>query len=83
MGFKVELYIYDLTQGMAKSLLPMLGLNIDLEGVWHTAIVVHGVEWFFGSGGIEHSNPGGTLLGQPLKIEHLGETNVDQVSERA
>ena len=40
-----ELYIYDLTQGMASSMAPMLGLNFNLEGVWHTAIVVHGKEW--------------------------------------
>ncbi len=79
MGHKVELYIYDLSGGMAKSLLPMLGLNFDLEGVWHTAIVVHGLEWFYGSSGIEHCSPGGTLMGRPLKIEQLGETSISQV----
>lgn len=25
---------------------PLLGM--PLEGVWHTAIVCHGVEWFYG-----------------------------------
>ena len=45
MSYAVELYIYDLTQGMASSMAPMLGLNFNLEGVWHTAIVVHGKEW--------------------------------------
>ena len=39
--------------------------------------MVHGVEFFFGSGGIEKCTPGGTMLGQPLKKELLGQTNVD------
>ena len=30
-------------------------------------------EYFFGGGGIESCNPGGTQLGQPLKIEQVGE----------
>ena len=38
MAYPVKLYIYDLSQGMARSLGPALGLH-DLEGVWHTAIV--------------------------------------------
>jgi hypothetical protein len=88
MGYRVELYIYDLSQGMAKQLLPMLGmvgsmgLNFDLDGIWHTAIVVHNIEWFFGGGGIEHCNPGGTLMGRPLKVEHLGEPSLDLDSFR-
>ena len=41
---------------------------ITIDGVWHTAIVVHGVEWFYGGGGIENvSPPGTTMLGSPLK----------------
>merc|ERR1712047_13059 len=38
---------------------------------------VHGKEYFFGGGGIESCNPGGTQLGQPLKIEEMGETQID------
>ena len=82
MSYRVELYIYDLSAGMARQLAPMLGiggafgLNFDLEGIWHTAIVVHNTEWFFGGTGIERSTPGGTMMGQPLRIEHLGETSL-------
>jgi hypothetical protein len=32
---KVQLAVYDLTQGMAKQLGPAL-LGIEIEGVWHT-----------------------------------------------
>ena len=82
MSYRVELYIYDLSAGMARQLAPMLGiggafgLNFDLEGIWHTAIVVHNTEWFFGGTGIERSTPGGTMMGQPMRIEHLGETSL-------
>jgi len=76
MTYPVHLYIYDLSQGMARSLGPALGLH-DLEGVWHTAIVVHNKEIFFGSSGIEHCPPGATMLGQPLETKLLGKTNVN------
>ena len=62
MPYPVTLFIYDLSQGMARSLGPALGLH-DLEGVWHTSIVVHNTEIFFGGSGIEHCLPGGTMLG--------------------
>lgn len=76
MTFPVKLYIYDLSQGMARSLGPALGLH-DLEGVWHTAIIVHNTEIFFGGSGIEHCLPGSTMLGQPLEIKNLGNTSID------
>lgn len=76
MVFKVQVYIYDLTQGMARSLGPAL-LGRPLDGVWHTAIVVHGKEYFFGGGGIEWCRPGGTMMGNPLQVEDLGETQID------
>ena len=76
MSYPVALFIYDLSQGMARSLGPALGLH-DLEGVWHTSIVVHNTEIFFGGSGIEHCLPGGTMLGQPLQQKSLGNTNMD------
>ena len=78
----VELYIYDMTQGMAAVMSPILlgkylkiisvykfsarlffcnscfcvtGRRID--GVWHTAVVVFGREYFFGSQGITSCSP--------------------------
>ena len=76
MTHPVVLYVYDLSQGMARSLGPALGLH-DLEGVWHTAIVVHNTEIFFGGSGIEHCSPGTTMLGQPLQKIPLGNTSIE------
>ena len=75
-AFPVQVYIYDLSQGMARQLGPTIGLH-DLEGVWHTSIFVHGTEIFYGGGGIEHCSPGGTLMGEPMEKKFLGNTNID------
>ncbi|KAF4085150.1 hypothetical protein AMELA_G00113800 [Ameiurus melas] len=73
--YSVKLYIYDLSKGLARQLSPIL-LGKQLEGVWHTAIVIHGAEYFFGGQGITHCPPAGTLLGQPDAIVDLGNTEV-------
>lgn len=77
----VELYIYDLTSGMAAMmsqvnrilnqnfnslkwivnvyllyLLKML-LGRHIEGVWHTAVVAYGREFFYGGSGIQSCMP--------------------------
>lgn len=69
---------------MASQFAPMLlGTGVNLDGVWHTAIIVHGVEWFYGGGGIEHvSPPGTTMMGSPLKTQRLGDTHLDSRSFR-
>lgn len=71
----VMLFVYDLSKGLAKQLsLPLLGKQLD--GIWHTSIVIFNREYFFGGGGIESCRPCGTILGQPEKTVHLGETQV-------
>ncbi|TRY76231.1 hypothetical protein TCAL_09227 [Tigriopus californicus] len=75
---EVQLYIYDLAQGMAAQFSPLLGFQLD--GIWHTAIVAYGREWFFGAGGIEQTLPGQTMLGAPLKTQALGRTQVTQAA---
>lgn len=62
---------------MARSLGPAL-LGRPLDGVWHTAIVLHGKEYFFGGGGIEWCRPGGTVMGSPHQVEDLGETEISE-----
>lgn len=52
----VELYIYDLTSGMAAMMSQML-LGRHIEGVWHTAVVVFGREFFYGQQGITSCRP--------------------------
>ncbi|XP_015190117.1 PREDICTED: uncharacterized protein LOC107073852 isoform X2 [Polistes dominula] len=69
----VELYIYDLSKGMAAMMSNML-IGRHLEGIWHTGIVAYGREYFFGPAGIQSVRPGGTHLREPQKIEKIGET---------
>lgn len=52
----VELHIYDLTNGMAAMMSQML-LGRHIEGVWHTAVVIYGREFFFGGQGIQSCLP--------------------------
>ncbi|WWD22420.1 hypothetical protein CI109_106911 [Kwoniella shandongensis] len=73
---KVQLYVYDLSHGMAKSMSLMLtGKQID--GIWHTAVVAYGREIFYGQGILE-SVPGRTHHGPPLHIIDVGETHIDE-----
>ncbi|XP_017725783.1 desumoylating isopeptidase 1 isoform X1 [Rhinopithecus roxellana] len=46
--------------------------------LWHTSIVVHKDEFFFGSGGISSCPPGGTLLGPPDSVVDVGSTEVTE-----
>ncbi|VVC25465.1 Hypothetical protein CINCED_3A014084 [Cinara cedri] len=72
-GEEVQLYIYDLTGGMAQILGQTL-LQKHIEGIWHTAVVVFGKEHFYGSNGISVCKPGTTALGPPLRTHSLGRT---------
>ncbi|KAG0125849.1 putative thioredoxin [Tuber indicum] len=68
----VQLYVYDLSQGMAREMsLGLLGVQID--AVYHTSIVVGGKEYHYGHG-IHCSQPGETRHGNPMEIVPLGVT---------
>lgn len=72
---KVEVYVYDLSRGMAASMSQaILGQRID--GIWHTGIVVLDKEYYFG-GGIQVS-PKGMFARQSnmpaVKIHFIGES---------
>ncbi|XP_076221171.1 uncharacterized protein LOC116433012 isoform X1 [Nomia melanderi] len=69
----VELYIYDLSKGMAATMSRTV-IGRHVEGIWHTAIVAYGREYYFGPYGIQSSRPGGTVLGEPDKVERIGDT---------
>nr|XP_006124037.1 desumoylating isopeptidase 1 [Pelodiscus sinensis] len=73
----VKLYVYDLSKGMARRLSPLM-LGKQLDGIWHTSIIVHKDEFFYGSGGISSCAPGGTLLGPPDSVVDLGSTEVTE-----
>lgn len=70
----VQLYVYDLSKGMAKALsVALLGTYID--AVYHTAIVFEGVEYVY-DGGLKRVRPGMTHLGKPMEIIPLGKTEL-------
>lgn len=76
MEFTVELYVYDLSQGLASSLsLQFVGKQFD--GIWHTGVVCYGYEYFFG-GGIQKMLPKTTPYGLPVKTHLLGKTKKSQ-----
>ncbi|KAJ1970227.1 hypothetical protein IWQ62_000054 [Dispira parvispora] len=71
----VQLYVYDLSQGMARSLSPQLVGRV-IEGIWHTSVVAFGIEFFYGQGIQRVSPPGTTHHGRPLRQLSLGSTQV-------
>jgi thiol-disulfide isomerase/thioredoxin len=76
MSSSVVLHLYDLSQGMAKNLSrQFLGKQID--GIWHTGIVVYGKEFYYG-GGISKDPPSKTPYGTPMRSITLGETEIPE-----
>lgn len=52
----VQLYVYDMTNGVAAVMSQML-LGQQIDGIWHTAVVVYGREFFYGGSGIQSCMP--------------------------
>ncbi|KIJ54831.1 hypothetical protein M422DRAFT_221228 [Sphaerobolus stellatus SS14] len=76
MSSPVKLYVYDLSNGLARQLsLQLTGKQID--GIWHTSVVVFGKEVFYGQG-ITTTLPGRSHHGQPLQVLDMGETSLDE-----
>lgn len=74
-SFEVQLYIYDLSRGLAQTLLSQL-LGKNIPAIYHTSIVAYGREYFYGGLGIESCDPGATVLGEPQQIVQLGVTEI-------
>ncbi|KAL6301955.1 DUF862-domain-containing protein [Sparassis latifolia] len=78
MPNKVELYVYDLSNGLARQMsLQLTGRQID--GIWHTSLVIFGKEHFYGQG-ICVTAPGQSHHGRPLQIIDIGETEIDEAT---
>ncbi|KAI0051384.1 DUF862-domain-containing protein [Auriscalpium vulgare] len=76
MPFPVKLYVYDLSNGLARTMsMQLTGRQID--GVWHTSVVAYGKEIFYGQG-IDIVAPGKSHHGRPLQIIDMGETEIDE-----
>jgi hypothetical protein len=69
---KVQAYLYDISQGMARSMSPMI-LGTQIEAIWHSGIVVFGLEVFFG-GGVSVGVPGQCIPLRPVRVIELGVT---------
>lgn len=78
---EVVVHVYDLSAGMAAALSQSL-IGKQIDGVWHTGVVVFGREYFFG-GGIQAGLPGSTQFGRPTKKLSGFTTEVTQVRVRA
>ncbi|KAG8761278.1 hypothetical protein FRC14_005565 [Serendipita sp. 396] len=76
-GASVQLWIYDLSWGWAKWFATLLCPRSNIDGIWHTSIVVHDKEIWFGNG-ITMATPGTCHLGPPHQIMALGTTQIDQ-----
>jgi len=74
MPDKVQLYVYDLSAGMARSLSSQV-LGKQIAGIWHTSIVVGGIEYYF-SAGVQSAAAGNTHFGLPEKVIDLGVTEI-------
>lgn len=70
----VQLYVYDLSRGMARSMSQSF-LGIQIDAVYHTALVFDNREYFFGQG-VQMCYPGTTHHGRPMEIIPLGKTHL-------
>ncbi|KAL3897232.1 MAG: hypothetical protein SGCHY_003565 [Lobulomycetales sp.] len=69
----VKLFVYDLSQGMARTLsLQLTGRQID--AIYHTSVVAFGMETYFGQGILQES-PGSTMHGRPIQVIDMGDTH--------
>ncbi len=50
-------------------------LGITIDAVYHTAIVLGGIEYFYGAG-VQTSYPGSTHHGRPMEVILLGRTEL-------
>ena len=51
-------------------------LGTQIDAVYHTALVLGGIEYFFGAG-VQTSYPGSTHHGQPMEIIPMGRTELE------
>lgn len=85
--FPVELAIYDLSRGLARSLSAQVlgGPQYAIEIIPHTAVVVYGREYFFGNG-IQSEDPldfRRNMGLHPIQIQSLGRTHVTRAEFEA
>ncbi|KAM0147426.1 hypothetical protein ACHAPG_010588 [Botrytis cinerea] len=70
----VQLYIYDLSKGLARNMSAAF-LGVQIDAIYHTSVVFEGIEYTY-DGGVKTVKPGETHLGKPLQILELGKTDL-------
>lgn len=71
---EVQLYVYDLTKGMARVMSQQL-TGIHIDAVYHTSLVFDNIEYFFGAG-VQTCYAGQTHHGKPMEIISMGTTHL-------
>ena len=72
----VQVYVYDLSQGLARVYSPML-LGILIDSIYHTSVVIRNKEYYLDQGIKVNSPPGHTKYGTPIEVLEIGTTGVD------
>ena len=72
----VQVYVYDLSQGLARVYSPML-LGILIDAIYHTSVVIRNKEYYLDQGIKVNSPPGHTKYGTPIEVLEIGTTGVD------
>lgn len=75
-SFKVKVYVYDLSNGLAAAFAPLI-LGINIDAIYHTSVVIYNKEHYIDQG-IKISAPGKTKYGVPREVIDMGETYVTE-----
>lgn len=76
LNMEVQLYVYDLSRGMARQFSSqLLGDGSHIDAVYHTSLVFGNIEYFFGMG-VQTCYPGTTHHGRPMEVIPMGETSL-------
>jgi len=73
-GREVTLHVYDLSGGMAAQL-SMMFIGRQINGIWHSGVVVGGTEYYWG-GDLIAEPAGRTQYGKPVRVVPLGITYI-------
>jgi len=72
----VCLWVYDISDEISRLFVKQT-MNIDVKGIWHTSVVVYGLEYYFQQE-IRAAAPGSTYFGAPVNRIEVGETAISK-----
>lgn len=74
---KVQVYVYDISHGLARVYARSI-IGIDLDAIYHTAVVLNGKEYYFDREGVTSTPAGKTRFGLPIEVLDAGETYIPE-----